>query len=80
MYFSAAAAIGPEALMLAVDGVLTMLGGPAGAVASVILDIVGIASITNLCYLIIQSAYYGKGIYIGIDWNGPFPNYTQGMW
>lgn len=79
-FFSAAATAGPAALMIALDAVMTMIGGPAGTVLSVILDIVGAASITNLCYLILQSAYTGKGVYIGIDWNGPFPNYTQGLW
>lgn len=75
-----AAEVGPAAMDVALDGVATLVGGPVGTVISVILDIVGAASMTNLCYLVIQATYLNEGVYVGIQWNGPFPNYTEGLW
>lgn len=79
-FLFAAAQIGPEALAAALDAVATMMGGPVGTVIGTILDIVGAASLANLCYLIIQAEADGEGIYIGIDWSTGFPNYTQGLY
>ncbi len=79
-YLISAAIAGPAAMALALDGVATLIGGPVGTVLSLVLDIVGAASLVNLCYLVIQSTYYNEGVFIGIQWNGAFPNYTQGVW
>jgi hypothetical protein len=79
-FLFASAEIGPAALDAALDGIATMMGGPVGTVIGLVLDVIGAASMANLCYLIVQAEYNGEGVYIGIDWNGPFPNYTQGLW
>ncbi|WP_155973131.1 hypothetical protein [Paenibacillus sp. Leaf72] len=43
--------------------------------------IIGIGTLTNLCYLIIQAKVNKKnGVYIGLNWDGFFPNYSQGTW
>lgn len=80
MYFFAAASIGPAALAAALNSVVFMLGGPVATTISLVLSIIGAASLLNLTYLVIQAGTQGKGIYIGVTWNGVFPNYTQGTW
>ncbi|MCA1031172.1 hypothetical protein LCL95_09070 [Bacillus timonensis] len=79
MYFAAAAA-GPVALGAALNSVAFLLGGPVGSTISLVLTIIGTATLVNLCYLILQAEIRKQGIYIGVNWNGPFPNYTQGTW
>lgn len=80
MYFFAAASTGPVALAAALDSVAFLLGGPVSATIAIVLSIIGAATLVNLCYLITQAVVLKKGIYIGITWNGAFPNYTQGTW
>lgn len=75
-YLSAAAAIGPAAVTAA----LSALASTVGPVGTVIGGILGYVVSADLCYLVIQAGALQKGIYIGVDWNGPFPVYTQGLW
>ncbi|WP_234124660.1 hypothetical protein [Clostridium hydrogenum] len=77
-YLFAAAETGPEALAAALDGLATLMGGPVGTVIGVVLDVLGASALARLCYLIIQAEVNDQGIYIGINWNGGFPNYTDG--
>lgn len=76
-YLLAAAQIGPAAITAALTALSTMVSPGVGTVIGVVVGIVGAA---DLCYLVIQSQIRGQGIYIGIDWNGIFPNYAQGYW
>lgn len=76
----AAASIGPAALAAELELIGTMMGGVVGTTIATILNILGAASLINLAYLIVQAEYRHQGIYIGIAWNGPFPNITQGTW
>ena len=78
--FLAAATIGPEALYAAFVAAGTLLGGVVGTTITAILGALGAASLTYLCYLIIQAAANGQGIYIGIEMNGVFPNIVSGTW
>lgn len=80
MYFAAAAAAGPATLGAALNSVAFLLGGPVGSTISLVLTIIGTTTLINLSYLILQAEIRKQGIYIGINWNGPFPNYTQGTW
>lgn len=77
MYLFAAAQIGPAAITAALTALSTIVSPGVGTVIGVVVGIVGAA---DLCYLVIQSQIRGQGIYIGIDWNGIFPNYAQGYW
>lgn len=79
-FLLAAATVGPEALYAAIVGVGTLLGGVIGTTVTAILGALGAASLTYLCYLIIQAAANGQGIYIGIEMNGVFPNIVSGTW
>ena len=78
-FLLAAAQVGPAALAAALVGISSILG-TAGPVISTIMSILGVASLSNLYYLIIQANVKKRGIYIGIDWSNGFPNYTQGLW
>lgn len=77
MYLSAAAAIGPAAITAALSALATTA---APGVGTVIAAIVGYVVSADLCYLVLQATVNQQGIYIGLDWNGIFPNYTQGTW
>ncbi|TQR19710.1 hypothetical protein [Psychrobacillus vulpis] len=80
MYFFVAASTGPVALAAALNSVVFLLGGPVATTISLVLTIIGTATLVNLCYLITQAVVLKKGVYIGITWNGAFPNYAQGTW
>lgn len=75
--FYTAAQIGPAAVVAALTGLGTAIGGPAGAMIGII---IGSISGADLMYLVIRAVALKKGIYIGLDWDGPFPVYTQGTW
>lgn len=79
-FLLAAATVGPEALYAAIVGLGTLLGGVVGTTVTAIIGALGGASLTYLCYLIIQAATNGQGIYIGIEMNGIFPNLVSGTW
>lgn len=79
-FLLAATTAGPEALYAAFVGLGTLLGGVVGTTVTGILGAFGAASLAYLCYLIIQAAANGQGIYIGIEMNGIFPNIVSGTW
>lgn len=75
-----AATLGPEALYAALVGLGSLAGGPVGSVITAVLGAIGAASLSYLCYLIIQAAANDQGIYIGFEMNGIFPNIVTGTW
>ncbi|WP_326974896.1 hypothetical protein [Caproicibacter sp. BJN0012] len=76
----AAASAGPTAMIAALDLVATMTGGPVATAITTVLGVIGVASISNFCYLCIQAHTYGEGVYIGVEFDGGFPNGVQGRW
>lgn len=56
---------------------IQVLGVPVVTVIGVVLDFVGVATLSNFCYLVFQTNYLNKDVHIGIHWNGSSPNYTQ---
>ena len=72
--FLAAASIGPAALVASLSALGTSIGGPVGGAISAI---VGYISGADFMYLVLRASAMEKGIYIGIDWDGNFPVYTQ---
>lgn len=79
-FLLAAATIGPEALYAAFVGVGTLVGGPVGSAITAIAGLLGLASFGSLCYLIMQAVANGQGIYVGVKFNGAFPNLVSGYW
>jgi len=75
----AAASIGPAAVYAVLVG-LGSVAGPFGTALVAAVGILGIASLANFTYLIIQAHYAGQGVYIGIQMNGVWPNIVQGVW
>lgn len=70
-YFLAAAQIGPAAIVLA----LTALGSVVPGVGTV----VGILGAGAIAYTVTQALAQHRGMYIGITWNGIFPNPDMGV-
>lgn len=79
-FLLSAATLGPEALYAALVGLGSLAGGPVGTVITAVLGAIGAASLSYLCYLIVQAHVNGQGIYIGIEMNGIFPNIVTGTW
>jgi hypothetical protein len=75
-----AAAMGPVALLAALNGIAWMFGGPIGGTIGLVLSIVGMATIADMAVLIVQGYARHQGIYFGITWNWIFPSYVQGNW
>ena len=74
--FVAAANAGPAAMTatFAAIGIMYPVFG------SVVGTIVGIVGGGTLCYHVLQAAARRQGLYVGVDWNGPFPIPTLGNW
>ncbi len=72
----AAAQIGPAAIIAALSAVGSAVPG-AGTVVGAVIGLIGASTII---YFVFQAAALEKGLYIGIDWNGPFPNPAIGLW
>lgn len=75
-FLAGAAAVGPAAIVAA----LSALGSTVPGVGTVIGTILGVVAAGDLCYLVLQAISANKGIYIGVEWNGIIPSYTQGLW
>jgi len=75
-YLFAAAQIGPAAIMAA----LSALGSVYPGVGTVVGAIVGVVGGGAIIYTVFQAVAMNKGVYIGIDWDGPFPNPALGTW
>lgn len=61
-----AAGIGPEALAAALTALGTMVGGPAGTIAGILVSAVGAAYLANLALQITRAVATGKGICLTI--------------
>ena len=74
--FVAAANAGPAAMTatFAAIGIMYPVFG------SVVGTIVGIVGGGTLCYHVLQAAARRQELYVGVDWNGPFPIPTLGNW
>lgn len=74
--FVAAANAGPAAMTatFAAIGIMYPVFG------SVVGTTVGIVGGGTLCYHVLQAAARRQGLYVGVDWNGPFPIPTLGNW
>lgn len=72
----AAAQVGPAAIVAA----LSALGSVYPGVGTVIGAAVGVIGGGTIVYWVFQAVCLGKGLYIGVDWNGPFPNPAIGTW
>lgn len=77
MYFSTAVTMGPAAITAALSALATTASPGVGTVIGAI---AGYVVSADLMYLVLQAGINRQGIYIGLDWNGAFPNYTQGTW
>lgn len=76
-YFLAAAQIGPAAIVAALAGLGTAIGGPVGTAIG---TIVGYVSGAGFAYLVMRAVMLQKGVYIGLEWDGLFPVYVDGTW
>lgn len=72
----AAAQVGPAAITAA----LTALGSAYPGVGTVIGAAIGLFGGGTIVYWVLQAAANKQGFYIGIDWNGSFPNPVIGTW
>lgn len=77
MYFFAAAQIGPAAIIAALAGLGTSIGGPVGTAIG---TVVGYVSGAAFAYLVLRAVSLGKGVYIGLEWDGIFPVFVDGTW
>ena len=74
--FVAAANAGPAAMTaaFAAIGIMYPVFGP------IVGTLIGIVGGGTICYHVLQSAALRQGLYIGVDWNGPFPIPAIGNW
>ncbi|WP_208559314.1 hypothetical protein [Marinilactibacillus kalidii] len=78
MYLSSAIQAGAPAVVAVLAGLGTTVGTPGvGTVLGVALGLFGAGPIT---YQITQALANGQGWYIGVTWNGAFPNPDSGTW
>lgn len=71
-----AAQAGPAAMVAA----FTALGSVYPGVGNMVGSIVGLFGGAAIAYWVVQAATLNEGLYIGIDWNGPYPNPVVGTW
>ena len=74
-----AATLGPAAMAVAISGVMTMVGGPAGTIAGTAAAILGGPGLANLCYLVLQAMANGQTLYMDLNMNGFFPVINCGV-
>lgn len=74
--FVAAAHIGPAAMTAAFAAIGIMYP----VFGSIVGTVIGILGGGTICYWVLQAATRRQGLYIGVDWNGPFPNPAIGTW
>lgn len=75
-FLFAAAQVGPAAIIAA----LSALGSIYPGVGTVIGAFIGLFGASSIIYMVFQAVALKKGLYIGVDWNGPFPNPALGLW
>ena len=71
-----AAQAGPAAMTAA----LTALGSAYPGVGNIIGMIIGLVGGATIAYNVLQAVANNQGLYIGINWNGIFPNPVVGTW
>lgn len=71
-----AASVGPAAIMFALSAACSVVP----AAGTIIGALVGLIGGGTICYYVLQAVALQKGMYIGIDWNGAFPNPAIGLW
>lgn len=71
-----AALAGPPAIIAALSALGTIYPG----VGNIIGGIIGLLGGSTICYWVLQAVANRQGLYVGIDWNGPFPNPAIGTW
>lgn len=64
----------------AVMAALSALGSIYPGVGTVVGAVVGLIGGGTIIYYVFQAVALGTGLYIGVDWNGPFPNPAIGLW
>ena len=74
--FLAAANAGPAAMTatFAAIGIMYPVFG------SIVGTAIGLLGGGTICYFVFQAAARRQGLYIGVDWNGPFPIPAIGNW
>ncbi|MDK6804521.1 hypothetical protein [Aerococcus sp. UMB7834] len=78
MYVSSAAQIGPQAIVAALAGLGSVVATP--GVGTVIGTAIGLFSAGTIAYQVTQALANQQGWYIGVTWNGAFPNPDSGTW
>lgn len=74
-----AASLGPAAMYGVLVGISSGLG-PAGTLASSVLGVIGLPSLASFCYVVLQAVANKQGVYLGLTFNGGFPNIQFGYW
>ncbi len=74
--FVAAANAGPAAMTATFAAIGIMYPG----FGSILGTAVGLWGGAAICYWVLQAAARRQGLYIGVDWNGPFPIPAIGTW
>lgn len=74
-----AASVGPAAMYGVLVGISSGLG-PAGTIAGSVLGVIGLPSLAGFCYVVLQAVANRQGVYLGLTFNGAFPNIQFGYW
>ncbi len=78
MYLSSAIQAGAPAVIATLASMGTITASP--GVGTVLGTIAGLYSAGTVIYEVTQALANKQGWYIGVDWNGAFPNPTTGFW
>lgn len=79
-FLSSAAQIGPAAIYGALVGLGSVSLGPVGTAVVAGLGIIGAPGLAGFTYQVIQAVANRQGVYIGVEFNGIFPNVVSGTW
>lgn len=74
--FVAAANAGPAAITAAFAAIGIMYP----VFGSIVGTFIGLVGGGTICYFVLQAAARRQGLYIGVNWNGPFPSPAIGNW
>lgn len=75
-FLYAAAQIGPSAIIAA----LSALGTTYPGVGNVVGALIGVIGGGTIVYYVLQAVALNKGLYMGVNWNGPFPVPAIDLW
>lgn len=79
-FLSSAAQIGPAAMYGALVGLGTVSLGPVGGMVVTALGVIGAPGLAEFTYQVVQATINRQGVYIGVEFNGIFPNIVSGTW